>query len=141
MVDKLSIREAVKSFDVSRPTLTKSLKTGKISGEQDGKGQWSIDPSELSRVYRARKQGPESNVVNVSPSLAGNLTRANTPEMQDFTALQEQLADAERRVTTAELRAEAAETLAKERSERIEDLRRLLPPPHQPRRRSWWHRD
>ena len=46
----VSIREAVKIYQVSRPTLTKALKTGKVSGVQDGKGQWQIDPAELARV-------------------------------------------------------------------------------------------
>ena len=54
-VDKLSIREAVKHFDVSRPTLQKALKSGKISGVQDGQGTWTIDPSEMARIYHQGK--------------------------------------------------------------------------------------
>ena len=37
---KLSVREAAKRFDVSRPTLVKHLKSGKISGEALTGGAW-----------------------------------------------------------------------------------------------------
>jgi peptidoglycan hydrolase CwlO-like protein len=57
---KITLRQAVEQFDVSRPTLTKSLKSGKISGEKDAKGVWSVDPSELSRVYNPRHKEQES---------------------------------------------------------------------------------
>lgn len=50
-VGKLSLREAVKVFDVSRPTLRKSLKSGKVSGVQGGKGHWQVDAAELAHVY------------------------------------------------------------------------------------------
>ena len=55
----VSIREAVKIYQVSRPTLTKALKTGKVSGVQDGKGQWQIDPAELDArpsCYRLQQE-------------------------------------------------------------------------------------
>jgi peptidoglycan hydrolase CwlO-like protein len=57
---KMTLRQAVEQFDVSRPTLTKSLKSGKISGEKDAKGVWSVDPSELSRVYKPRHKEQEN---------------------------------------------------------------------------------
>lgn len=76
-MDNLSIREAVKHYQVSRPTLTKALKSGKISGEKDGQGQWQIDPSELARVYQPRSSG----VDNTGKNVAGNFTTANTPQL------------------------------------------------------------
>ena len=51
---KISVREAVKHYQVSRPTLMKHLKDGKISGSKDGQGTWAIDQSELTRVYKSR---------------------------------------------------------------------------------------
>jgi len=59
-MSKITLRKAVELFDVSRPTLTKALKSGKISGEKDGKGVWSVDPSELSRVYKPRHKEQEN---------------------------------------------------------------------------------
>ena len=117
-MEKLSLREAVKHFDVSRPTLQKALKSGKLSGVQNGKGHWTIDPAELARVYQPRNALPDK----VENELPGNFTNKNTPLDDEVNALKTALA-------LAEARAEAAEKMAQERSERIEDLRRMLPPP------------
>lgn len=114
----LSIREAVKHFDVSRPTLTKALKTGKIAGQRDEKGHWSIDPSELSRVYRSRDASYGTGVKS--------LPEGFSPDVQSLHAEIERLNAA---VSVAEARANAAEQIAEERAARIDDLRRLLPSP------------
>jgi transposase len=131
-VDKLSMREAVKHFDVSRPTLQKALKSGKISGVQDGKGQWQVDPSELARVYRARSA--HSGKVDV-PQVANFNTESRALPGKD---------DAEVSALRAELEQErirraAAEALAEERARHIDDLRRMLPAPGAaPQRKRWW---
>jgi len=57
----LSISKAAKLFDVSRPTLLKALKGGRLSGiktEKDGAETWQIDPSELARLYKLRDPAP-----------------------------------------------------------------------------------
>ena len=124
----LSIREAVKHYQVSRPTLTKALKNGKISGVQDGKGQWQIDPAELARVYNPRETDPVKSVKEEPV----NLTAENTPDYMEMERLKGALA-------VAEARADAAEKLAQERADRIDDLRRMLPPPNiSPRPRWRW---
>ena len=128
-VDKLSLREAVKHFAVSRPTLSKALKSGKISGVQDGKGGWTIDPAELTRVYPARI----GDVVKVDNGLAGQLPSVNSPypvKVDELTGMRAELA-------AALQRAAAAEALADDREKRIEDLRRMLPAPNA-RPRRWW---
>lgn len=127
---KLSLREAAKTFDVSRPTLTKALKIGKISGEQDATGGWKVDYSELARVYQIRLK----NTVNTGEDELVNITGTNT----SFAGEVERLKAA---LLLAETRAEAAERLAQERAERIEDLRRMLPGPKSAlpsQRRGWW---
>ncbi|MCF7702461.1 hypothetical protein GLR48_25145 [Loktanella sp. M215] len=53
-VGKVSVREAVKHYQISRPTLMKHLKEGKLSARKDGQGSWEIDQSELARVYKPR---------------------------------------------------------------------------------------
>lgn len=127
-VVKLSIREAVKHYDVSRPTLQKALKSGRLSGVQDGQGHWTIDPSELARLYHPRSV----EVVKVDKPLPGNLTSGNTPLTGQVEALKERLAEVERR-------AAVAEALAEERGKHIEDLRRMLPAPKATSARwRWW---
>lgn len=122
---KISLREAVKHFDVSRPTLQKALKSGKISGVQDGQGHWTIDPSELARVYRARADKSQDLPEKVSD----DFPIKNTNLESEVEALKE-------RLSAAEQRAAVAEALAEERSKHIEDLRKLLPAPT--RSSSWW---
>ena len=136
----LSIREAVKYYKVSRPTLTKALKSGKISGKQDGKGQWSIDPSEMARVYQSRPSTPETSSHHDYGKNQAKIAVLNTSDQAEMERLKAQLSEIELRVVKAETRADAAELLAKERAERIEDLRRMLPVPDQPKRRWWWQR-
>lgn len=123
----LSLREAVKHFDVSRPTLQKALKSGKISGVQDGQGVWTIDPAELARVYQPRRT--DAGKVDNPPE--ETLSNQNTPLPDAFEALKAQLAEAEKR-------AAVAEALADERGKHIEDLRRMLPAPSHAPRSSWW---
>lgn len=122
----LSLREAVKHFDVSRPTLQKALKSGKISGVQDGQGHWTIDPAELARVYQTRK----SDTVKSAGILPDKLSSQNTHLSGEVEALRERLSEAEKR-------AAVAEALAEERGRHIDDLRRMLPAPTQPRHK-WW---
>ncbi len=122
----VSIREAVKLYQVSRPTLTKSLKNGKISGVQDDKGKWQIDPAELARVYKARTDSAATN----GQDAPDNLTNKNTHFPGEVNTLKAQLAEAEQR-------AAVAEALAEERGKHIEDLRRMLPAPQEAQRHGW----
>lgn len=136
---KLSVRAAAAQFDVSRPTLTKWLRIGKISGErqspEDG-GGWLIDPAELIRAGVKARSEAKAQPVNLPADADGNLTGFDKflPGIaeSDFKALQAEL-EIER------ARREAAETLAEERGRHIDDLRRLLPPPDaSPAQRKRW---
>ena len=119
---KLSVREAAKRFDVSRPTLVKHLKNGKLSGESVEGGGWLIDAAEMVRAgYPAR-----SDVVSPTGNVPGNVTTIAPHEPVNVAALQAALA-------TANARADMAEALAAERAAHIDDLRRMLPKP-----RRWW---
>lgn len=138
----LSIREAVKHYQVSRPTLTKALKSGTISGTQTRQGTWSIAPSELARVYQPRTCDPHGLKQALSGQPVANVSTQTIPHPGELEALRAQLMEVELRAVTAETRADAAELLAKERAERIEDLRRMLPVPDVSasahKRRRWW---
>ena len=125
------MREAVKVFDVSRPTLTKALKSGKVSGVQDGKGRWQVDPSELARVYQRRS--PEAGKAD--KVLPGNLPTVNSLLQADAKA---ELAALQAELEQEKIRRAAAEALAEERAKHIEDLRRMLPPPGETPRKRWW---
>lgn len=101
----ISIREAVKQFQVSRPTLTKALNSGKVSGEKNGKGTWMVETSELNRVYEVRASLPDKEHVQ--------LTTVNSNEHHyikgKLEALEGYVDDLKEQRIKAENRAEAAE--------------------------------
>lgn len=124
---KLSPREAVKVYQVSRATLTKALKSGTLSAEKTDAGHWRIDSSELARVYQPR---PTGNPVDRT-----NSDQVNKSEPDQKTAVDQD-------VTTRLARAEAALAAEREKNEilqrHLDDVRRMLPPPDAKSRRRWW---
>lgn len=50
---KVSASEAAKRTGKSVPTITRAIKSGKISAERTDSGSYLIDPSELFRVFPA----------------------------------------------------------------------------------------
>ena len=124
----LSLREAVKLYDVSRPTLTNALKNGKISATKDDAGNWQIEPSELNRLYKGR---------------GGSMAKVDKPFQDKLTTLSpaknDAFLDVNAAVRIAQLEAQLeAERNARELVERhLADLRALLPSPERQRRR-WW---
>ena len=114
----LSLREAAKHFDVSRPTLQKALKSGKISGVQDAQGYWTIDPAELARVYATRLAPGEKRLPPVLPPVVNDLQADLKAEIE---VLRRDLA--------------VAEALADDRGKRLDQAMKLL---EGPKARRWW---
>lgn len=138
----ISISKAAKTFEVSRPTLAKALKEGRITGEKtekDGSETWQIDTAELSRIYKLRNPDPVK-VSSQDPAIAPPLSTSKSPNngpLQDevITALQSELQalrterDALRDgKAEAERREAAAQAVADERK-RILDGLKLIPKP------------
>jgi hypothetical protein len=129
----LSLRQASQQFAVSRQTLGKALENGVISGTKDDTGNWQIDSAELLRVYKPRPQ--------LGRTAPPTFTTAAMPKHGPFQAV---AAVDDSAVTIARLTAELAaekemRTLEREMLQRhLDDVRRLLPAPEAPRRRSWW---
>ena len=124
---KLSPRDAVRLYRVSRATLTKALSDGKISAEKTDAGHWQIDPAELARVYAPR--APQKAVSRASPDQVsrdepGQSTGPDTVDMAARLARAEAALDAER---------EKVDLLQRN----LDDLRRMLPAPDAKPRR-WW---
>lgn len=49
-----TLGEAAKATGISKPTLSRAIKNGKISAVQREDGSYQIDPAELHRVYPAK---------------------------------------------------------------------------------------
>jgi hypothetical protein len=127
MMPKLSPREAVKVYQVSRATLMSALQEGKISAEKTDAGHWQIDRAELARVYQPRT--PQKAMNRTKPDHMSRDEPDQKPPLDH--ALELRLARAE-----AALDAERAKNELLERH--VADLRRMLPPPDAAPRRRWW---
>jgi len=128
MMPKLSPRDAVKVYQVSRATLTKALSDGKISAEKTDAGHWLIEPAELARLYQSR--APQKAVNRARPDQVnryepGQKPASDAADMAVRLAMAEAALDAER---------EKVELLQRN----LDDLRRMLPPPDDAKPRRWW---
>ena len=124
---KLSPRDAVRLYRVSRATLTKALSDGKISAEKTDAGHWQIDPAELARVYLPR--APQKAVSRASP------VQVSRDEPGQKTALD--AADMAARLARAEAALDAEREKVALLQRNLDDLRRMLPPPDAKPRRRW----
>jgi len=123
MTTKLSPREAVKAFQVSRATIMRALSAGKISAEKTVEGHWLIDPAELSRVYT-----PRSTPKAASQPEPDHVSRVETTADHDLLARLSR--------TEAELKAEREKVALLQSN--LDDLRRMLPPPDAMKSKRWW---
>ena len=89
-----TLGEAAKAVGKSKATLSKAVKQGKISASKNDDGSFSIDPSELHRVYPAL-QSTASTEQNETP----NLTSVNT---QEIIELRVKLEAAQQRISDLE---------------------------------------
>lgn len=62
---KLTLGDAAKRSGMSKATISKALKSGRISGEKlpvaNGRYEFRIDPSELDRVFPHKQQHQHTN--------------------------------------------------------------------------------
>ena len=47
----LTLRQAAELTGKSKSTLTRAIKSGRLSASRDGEGMYAIDPAELARAY------------------------------------------------------------------------------------------
>jgi hypothetical protein len=82
----ITLREASEKVGVTRQTLMKAIKTGRVSAEKSDNGEWRIEPVELFRVW------PPVN--GVQQPLQPDLTDGDTPGLQaENRLLREQVAE------------------------------------------------
>lgn len=84
---KYSISAANRITGKSRTTITKHIRSGKLSCEEDGQGNKLIDASELIRVYGdecdfSREEGSSTESPAATPSGQGVQTEVNTLQAQ-----------------------------------------------------------
>lgn len=74
---QLSMGRAAKVAGVSKSTLSRAIKSGKLSASRSEGGGWLIDPAELARVYEG------CNPATLGSGVAeGSVAHRATPEAQ-----------------------------------------------------------
>lgn len=148
---KLSVRAASMQFEVSRPTITKWIKNGKISAErlpESEGGGWVMDSSELIRLGVKVRGVASGGSVQAAPETVSSVNNVLQP---DVNTLLQRVADAEKRAIEAEAAAkvaeanwQAAERVAAKFEAMLDAATRMLPEQKKdavqdhPKRR-WWH--
>ncbi len=122
----LSLGQAARETGKSKSVISNALKSGRLSGVRNGKGEWEIDPSELFRVF-SPQNGPENGKKN-------DLERFSTPENALVELLKEQLQNAKERENQAREREQQALEREREGREREARLLALLEAEQQARR-------
>jgi hypothetical protein len=109
---KHTLGTAAKATGKSKSTISRDIRSGRISANKREDGSYEIDPAELHRVYPP-----------VSHENGTRHTASNDPQPLPAT-----------RVTELEVRLEAAEERIRDKDSAIEDLRRRLDASEQERR-------
>lgn len=124
---KYTAGKAAKAAGVATATITRALKSGKISGQKDENGAWEIDPAELHRVFP-----PVAQQDHESHFLKHAATPSATPErVVVITALEREVQ------TLRDALNDAREDRDKWR-DMAERLSLAPPPPQVEQPRSWW---
>ena len=144
--------KAAKVAGVSKTTMHKWVKSGKVTSTKLNDGTYSIDESELSRVIQSRKQvtsTPVASDVSQDDSTSSDqaldlsIYRSNTLNEMKYAAaleavsherklLREQVNELRQRADAAEARSEAA---AERYHESIKTMTRLLEDKREPQKR------
>lgn len=120
---KLTLNQAAKDCGRAKSTLSKAIKSGKLSHEKGDKGAYLIDQSELHRVFpptgNEQQESPVANSINEQENsalqveldaLRRELDTANLERTREREQLTDQIQ--ELRETVAEQRADFRQTLA-----------------------------
>jgi excisionase family DNA binding protein len=130
-----TIGQAAKATGRSKPTISRAIKSHKISATKQEDGSFLIDPAELHRVFP-----PVTSSNNDNP----NLKRSETPIPQaqlqrEIDLLREVITDKDGVIDDLRQRLDSE---AEERRKVQAQLTALLtdqrPKPEEPVRRSWW---
>lgn len=110
----LTMNQAAKECGRAKSTLSKAIKTGKLSAEKQTDGSYLIDPAELFRVFPQKQHGDQ-----IIPERNTTREPANTDLAMEIGRLRSEL-EAERRITASmeQTVADLRDRLDKESEER-----------------------
>lgn len=74
---KYTLGDAAKATGVSKPTISRAIKSGKITGVKDESGVYQLDPAEVHRVWpmKQRSSNDDGTLKQTVPSVDTALQR------------------------------------------------------------------
>lgn len=135
---KYTAGEAATATGLNTATITRAIKSGRISAIKSETGAWQIDPAELHRVFP-----PLARKSLLQDEMQGGASQNQEASKGANNALQGDVEVMRERLAAAEQRAAVAEALAEERGRRLDQLVPLLPrgaPDQMIDTRPWWRK-
>ncbi|HDZ82037.1 MAG TPA: hypothetical protein ENH56_12475 [Roseobacter sp.] len=129
----LSATQAAKAVGKSVPTITRAIKSGKLSATKLDGGGYEIDPSELFRVWKAITN---SNSVT-QPMLERETPKEDSVLRAKLEVMDERLSDAQATIKDLRDRLDAESAERRSLTAQITDQRQSAP---EPRKRGFWAR-
>jgi hypothetical protein len=127
----LSATQAAKAVGKSVPTITRAIKSGKLSARKLDGGGYEIDPSELFRVWKAVTN---SNSVT-QPMLERETPKEDSVLRAKLEVMDERLNDAQATIQDLRDRLDAESAERRSLTAQITDQRQNIPEP--PKRGLW----
>ena len=123
---QLSMGRAAKVAGVSKSTLSRAIKSGKLSASRSEGGGWLIDPAELARVYEGCNPATLGNGV-----AEGSVAHRATPEAEPLqpglregeAVLREQVAALQTQLDLMRERLDETREQMRERADELRDER------------------
>jgi hypothetical protein len=129
----LSATQAAKAVGKSVPTITRAIKSGKLSARKLDGGGYEVDPSELFRVWDA-----VTVKGNDTPLMLERETPINDSVLQaKLEVMDERLNDAQATIKDLRDRLDAESAERRNLTAQITDQRQIVP---EPRKRGFWAR-
>lgn len=133
----LTLGEASKQTGKSKATLSRAVKNGRISAEKQDDGSFSIEPSELFRVYKRVYDETPTTARNAKDETMRNPT--STPEKDvEIATLRAELSAARERID--DLKRQADEIREDRDAWKHQANRLLAAPPQQEQKKGFWDR-
>ncbi len=144
---KLNKTQAAKAAGVTRPTLDKHIKEGRLSTDKNGRGQIVIDVSELERVYDGFSiDKMQNNVKALQPNTIDFTSHNAVIDVKDqlIHQLEHQLQETEKRLEAAETErrrtTEQMTNLLTDQRDRSGEVEKLKTELEAEKGRGWWSR-
>lgn len=132
---KYSASQAAKATGKSVPTITRAIKSGKISADRTEQGGYEIDPAELHRVF-----APVTANTNETPTMSQPETPIDMRVLQaEIEGLRERLADKDDVIADLRTRLTASDEANRRFTALLTDQRAAAPAEAlEPPKRRWW---